>query len=92
MTDKHEGPERRTYDRAIANLASRQSHLHECMEAVKSDMLSVKGGLAANTEITTQIRDALVWCKVTLQVVTWVGGIAGGVYGILQLASFLLFK
>lgn len=64
-------------------------HLHDCVEAVKAEVASVKAAvgtigqdLARNTEITTQVRDVLATFKVMLVVSKWIAAAGAAVAGV----------
>lgn len=93
VTDAADRPEeRRAYDRAIADLASMQMHLHECMEKVKTEVVSVKAEVATNTEITTEVRDIITWFETTFKLLGKAAGIitvaGGAAFSVLQILRF----
>lgn len=65
------------------------NHVHGCVESLKVDVAGLRKDVAANTEITAEIRDAMAWFKVTGKVAVWVGGVAGGLAGVFELLKVI---
>lgn len=63
--------ERRSGDRRIDQVQQDVTHLHECVEALKSQM-------AENTVITKQVRDILASFQIIGAIAKWVAAIGAG--------------
>lgn len=74
-------PPRKAVDRRIPD--PRLDHLHECVEAVKSEVRSIKADLQKNTEVTEQVRDILATFRVTMTVGKWMAAVGAGAGGVL---------
>lgn len=61
--------ERGAPDPRISELMAKQSHLHDCVEALKAEMKK-------NTEVTEQVRDILATFRISMVVAKWIAAIA----------------
>lgn len=74
--------ERRAPDPRLDQLVQDQSHLHDCVEDLKSKVVGLKLDIEKNTQVTEQVRDILGTFKVTMAVGKWIGAAGAAAAGI----------
>jgi len=82
-----DGVERRSHERMFKEEIS---HIHGCIESLKTSVEGIKTELKRNTDTTEQIHDLLVSFRVLGRIAKWVttvGGAGGVLWGAYEIVS-----